>query len=214
MAEGLKVHAGLSGSGKSHAIKVESFAFARTAKLIIGDRMRECHGVPEGLRPIGGYDASILDEHDPSTWDVAVIRPPAIGSGNEMLEAVAKWAQSYPGEVGIALPEAHRFFDKKFDPEKWPATSNIISEWRHHGITLWADTQRFAMLNTDVVELARTMRLFAMNGINDKKALRAIGDKALVAGVEECAYKLEIGEPGWHIAVGVSRRGPFVPVRL
>jgi hypothetical protein len=220
MTPGLTVHAGLSGSGKTHAIKQEVWEALNTMPVIVIDRMREWDFAPAGVQAIGGGTEEVLDvlsdiaDNDTDLRGrLAVIRPD-FGEGGSALEQTCRWAIDTPGPVGIAIPEAHRAFDKRFTSKTWPATSAIITEWRHHRVKLWADTQRFSLLNTDVVELSRSMRLFAMNGRNDLAAVRDIGGDDLVEAIGQCADKLAASEPGWHVSLDVSRRGPYEIERL
>lgn len=186
------------------------------SRVIVIDRMREWNMVPPdiGSKTVGKQTVKEAVEAFAAGAMLAVVRP-SLATVESETEIACQWACSTHELTGVAIPEAHRAIPKKFDPmdssHHW--LQSVATEWRHFNVALWCDTQRFALLNTDIVELSRFCRLFAMTGKNDLDAVKALQGKELVEAVRECAARYDNGEPGWHIALGWNRSPPFEPVR-
>lgn len=214
---GIRVHVGLPGSGKTYAIKRELFQHLRAGNpAIVVDRMREWANVPPDIAPIAGICSTVEEAKEALERGarLAVVQPP-LNEGETAVEQAAQWAVEFPGLAGLAIPEAHRAIPKR-GAGYWVGMAT--TEWRHHNVAMWCDTQRFSLLNTDLVEIARTpphgaLRLFAIAGKNDLKAVRELGDEELVDAVVECARRYDEGEPGWHVRLGIVARPPYRLVR-
>lgn len=214
----MRVSAGLSGAGKSHANQIGIFEHARRGvPICIVDRLREWNKLPEEFLEKSAVASSfeLLEPLLDSGEIVLGILQCGLGEVQDETVKVARWAGKDTSKLtGIGLPEAHMAL-----PKSWEAidkdVQKMVTEWRHHNVAWWLDTQRFARLNTDIVELAREVRLFAMIGRNDFKALREIsGGNDLTKAVQECAAKLDEDEPGWHVHLRARRSGPYDITRL
>ncbi len=215
---GITTHAGISGAGKTHGIRQSIWKHVAAGhQTVIVDRMREWDAVPPGLEGhVSGFyteGSGVTPEYiDQQGTRLIVIRP-QLTDVEATAEAACNWAMADRQAVRVvAIPEAHRAIPKKIDPRSasaHAAVQSIITEWRHYNVAMYCDSQRFAALNTDLVELSRTLRLFAMAGKNDFQALKDIGGSELVTAVKECAEKLDAGEPGWHVRLGTTRRPPY-----
>lgn len=213
---GLTVHVGAMGAGKTYAMRGEVLHHVRSGRrTIVIDRMSEWEGVPPEIAPVtvGVYSEKDL-RSKLETPAMLIVWRPGLGSTETATEVACQIACETPGPTAVAVPEAHAAWPKAFgkDPgEIW--RSAVITECRHHDVAVLADTQRLSRLNTDLVELSRTCRMFAMSGKNDLDRVSDIGGPELVAAVKSCADKLASGEPGWHVQLGLRRSPPFEIVR-
>lgn len=202
---GNRVNVGLPGTGKSYAIREEVYEWVRAGmQVIVLDRMREWESVPHDLGSVAIPSRSVEDvlRHMVHTDKRLGIVRLDIANAESEADLACQWACSTGALTGVAIPEAHRVFPKTFGRDagtRTPGLVNVVSEWRHHNVAIWADSQRFSMLNTDLIEAGRIVRLFAMSGHNDLTRLRDFGGRELEQGVKECARRYVAGEPGWHV---------------
>lgn len=111
-------------------------------------------------------------------------------------------------DVFLAITEVHMHV-----PEAAPIgrqTRTLLTQYRHYGCSILADTQRFAAVAKPLVSQASALRLFAMAGEADLKVVQDIGGRPLRAAVEEAARRMEAGEPGYHVAID-ARHPPVRP---
>jgi hypothetical protein len=208
MTSGLQVYVGVSGAGKTHAVRADVYrACRRGLPVIVIDRMHEWGTVPSDMRAIASGATDIAQATDliASGKRLVVLRAP--GDVVKTAEDVCAWVRSYPGPAGVAIPEAHRAAPNA-KPLPIPI-EDIVCAWRHYQATVWCDTQRIALLNRTITEQARTLKLFAIVGDRDTKVVADIGGKALSEQVRECAVRLARGEPGWHVALDLARCPPY-----
>lgn len=220
IAPGLTVHAGMSGAGKTHAIRAEVWEYARAGvPVLVIDRMREWTAVPPDLHGAARGASSVESAKKciEGGTRLVVVRP-RINAGRDAAEAAFQWACEHEGLAAVAIPEAHAAIPKTLPLDgssEW--TAAVLGEWRHHNVRVWADSQRFAKLNTELVELAHTLRLFAMAGPNDIRRLHEVvdyGGDELRAQIGEAAARVGRGDRGWHVHLTLDRRPPFDLVRV
>lgn len=208
---GLTTHGGLSGAGKTHLITEEIFSFVRHGFCAITiDRMNEVDHVPDDMVPFTAA-ASTVDElikYGLGSSILYGVVKPSMANVEDETDRACQWAMADPILRGVAIPEGHRAIPKNGQMVMTHVAS-IITEWRHHNVALWIDTQRFAKLNTDVVELSKTVRLFAMSGRLDLASCIDLGGRELAEAVKICADYLDRGERGWHVNLGFRRSPPF-----
>lgn len=217
---GLRVSAGLSGAGKSHSNQVGILTHVRQGiQCVVVDRLREWENAPPDILEVSGIAKSfdvLRQALEAGEIGLGILQPDFAQLEAET-DAVCEWAGADISVLrGVGLPEAHRALPKSWQsiPEN---IKNVVTEWRHHNVAMWLDTQRFAMLNADVVELAREVRLFAMHGNNDFKALKAMAGGSgneLIAAVQQCAERLDADDPGWHVHLRARRTGPYEITKL
>lgn len=200
---GIRLAVGVSGAGKTHAIRADVYAAAKIHPVMVLDRMHEWTRGDAGARTVAEGAKAVQ-----KGARLVIVRPSDIVSAAE--DACA-WARDYSGMAGVAIPEAHRAA-----PNQKPlptALEDVACAWRHHRVALWLDTQRLALINRTLTEQARETRLFAIVGDLDLRAVSELGGKELVGAVRLCAERLARGEPGYHVRLGLVRLPPFVPVR-
>lgn len=201
---------GVSGSGKTYGMRRAIFRAARRMPVIVIDRMREWNEVPaelskhtQGVRTVrearhvlnGGRPPRLVIVRDDKT-DVA-----------DQLDDACKWAIRYAGEAGVACPEAHRAC-----PLNKPLPHYVeiaLTQWRHHRVWLWLDTQRMPLLSKTATEQATVLNLYTIVGVRDLSVIEQTYGRDCRARVEECAAKLRAGQPGWHVQLGHVRVPPF-----
>lgn len=88
----------------------------------------------------------------------------------------------------------------------------VATQWRHHEIAAFLDSQRPARIPTTVKELATQTHVFTLVGPNDRAACEDIvtGDVAAFARAhaQVCALHSR-GVRGVHIALDETRAGPY-----
>lgn len=91
----------------------------------------------------------------------------------------------------------------------------LATQWRHHDLAAFVDSQRPARVPRTVTELATQVHVFALVGPRDRAAVRE-----LAADIEafEAAHALvraahARGTKGMHVVLDESRGGPYSPVR-
>ena len=203
---GIRVAVGVSGSGKTHAVRhdVYTAASAHGMPIVVLDRMREWSR--------GDAHARTMTEarrHFEAGARLVLLRCEDVAAAT--VEACA-WARDWPGRAGVAIPEAHRACP--VHARLAPPVEDVVCAWRHYDVALWLDTQRFALMSRTVTEQARLVRLFATTGALDLRGISDLGGRELVQAVRLCGERLARGEQGWHVPLGVSRLPPYVPVRL
>ncbi len=215
---GLRVAIGVSGSGKTVGVTTDAHAAARSMPVLVLDSMREFVSVPDDLRPYtaGTHDIKKAIEHLNAGKRFVVLLPTKENIVSYAAKG-AEWAERYPGLAGLVIPEAHHIA-----PVTGPVSleiDRIATQWRHHNVAFWCDTQRIARLHHSITDNAREMKLYAQWGDADLKRVKEIGGNALVDAVNECARKCApvdeggLGEPGWHVRLGMWRQPPFDIVR-
>lgn len=203
---------GVSGSGKTHGVKSSVFLAARSHPIIVLDRMAEWNEVPRDLskRTRGVVGLHEAKEAVRAGYRLVIVRD-SRSDVAEQFDRVCKWAAKYPGLAGVACPEAHRAC-----PNHGPLRPNVeiaVTQWRHHKIALWVDTQRLSLLSRTVTEQATLLKLYAIIGDRDISVIEATWGKQCAAAVRECAFRYSRGEPGWHVALGLNRAPPFKVAR-
>lgn len=203
---------GVSGSGKTHGRKARVFRAARTCPIIVLDRMAEWDKVPVDLArrtrgAVGLREAFELVKHGAR---LVIVRD-SRSDIEEQFDRACRWAIKYPGLAGVCCPEAHRAC-----PNHKPLRANVeiaATQWRHHKVALWLDTQRLPLLSRTITEQATQLNLYAIVGDRDLSVVRSTWGNQCEAAVRECANRYARGEPGWHVSLGLNRAPPFKLVR-
>jgi len=204
----IHLHVGTSGSGKTFGLKEGIFADAdRGIPFLILECREDWTGAPARFRPAPYTDvnAAIRDLQSGATR-FAVVRP--VGDPIAAWDRACEWACRTPGPCGVACAEAHEVMPNKRIHPKW--TTRAITQWRHYGIEMWIDTQRFAELWTTAVSQAvYDTKIYATVGPADLKMMQSLWGYEIVRAADECAARLAAGQPGWYVKMGLVRRPPF-----
>lgn len=216
---GLRLSCGVSRSGKTHHLQRVVWAATERIPVIVLDRKNEVR-IPEQLASITAICRSVRDA---AGWAkhgkrYLIVRPGDVDA-SALLEEACEWARegAATGKAhsratrGVAMSEAHRAMPNG-RPLK-PATDECVTAWAHCNCDLFFDVQRLAKLETTVSENASELRLYTVTGSTDFQRVREIGGRDLENAVRVCGERFDAGQPGWHVKLGVSRRGPFVPTR-
>jgi hypothetical protein len=200
---GIRLAVGVSGAGKTYSIRADVYRAARECPVMVIDRMKEWTRGDAGVRSVADGARAVADGAR-----LVIVRPQDVVQATE---EACRWARDYSGLAGVAVPEAHRALPN--GGRLAPAVEDCVTAWRHHRVALWLDTQRLSLLNRTVTEQARELRLFAIVGDLDLRAVSELGGRELVAAVRACAQRLADGEPGWHVQLGLVRVPPYRVVR-
>lgn len=221
---GLHVAVGISGAGKTHSVKRGVWiAAAEGMPVIVLDRMYEWTQFPQALarfvqlrhsHDVDGIKKALDDgarivvvRDDPARH----VEPAHVAM--QMCDLIKKRSRSENrGPHGIAIPEAHVIAPRhRIDGP----VREVATAWRHFRVGAWFDTQRIAALNAAITENARDLRIFATVGELDHQRFREIarGSAELSACALDAADRMERGEPGWHVKLGLSRKPPYELVR-
>lgn len=207
---GVRLSVGVSRSGKTYRLRRIYFQAATRIPLIILDRTREITSVPTPLAPhtVGCDTVKDAIVQLDAGKRIAIVR---INECVNEMERACEWARKQPRVAGIAMSEAHRAFPN--GKPLLPAADDCITAWAHFGTAMFLDTQRLAKIDTTVSENASELCLFTCTGTNDFDRMRDIGGRELEVAVREAGTRFDRGEPGWHVKLGVTRRGPYTLVR-
>lgn len=202
---GLRLGIGTSGAGKTYGTKREVYAAARGGvPVIVIDQMYEWTHADGAYQTTREAVAAIQ-----KGARLVLVRA---DDPVEAAEQACAWAIADRTKTrGVALPEAHNLLPSAGTLP--PSAMKCVTAWRHFRIALWLDTQRLALLNRTCSEQARTIRVYATIGDLDLQALRRIGGPALADAASEAATRMERGEPGWHVTLGLVRKAPFTLTR-
>lgn len=114
--------------------------------------------------------------------------------------------------IAIVVHETHTL-----NKEAMTHIDYVATQWRHHEIAAFLDTQRPARLATTVRELATQTHVFTLVGPRDREACEEIvtGDVAAFvrAHSEVCALHSK-GVRGAHVALDETRAGPYTVRRV
>lgn len=203
---------GVSGSGKTYGVRAAVFRAARTHPVIVIDRMAEWENVPVDLarRTKGVIGLREAREAVKAGYRLVIVRD-SRSDVAQLFDRACRWAIRYPGLAGVACPEAHRAC-----PNGTPLPADVeiaVTQWRHHKVALWLDTQRVPLLSRTVTEQATLLNLYAIVGDRDLSVVRSTWGNQCEAAVRECANRYARGERGWHVALGLNRAPPFKLVR-
>jgi hypothetical protein len=217
---GLHVRVGISGAGKTHDVKRGVWtAAAEGMPVVVLDRMYEWSQLPAALAPY----TTIRHSHDNDGIKKALddgarivvvrddparhVEPAHVAMA--MCDLIKRRSRiENRGPHGIAIPEAHVIAPRhRIDGP----VREVATAWRHFRVGAWFDTQRIAALNAAITENARDLKIFATVGELDLARFREIasGARELEMAVREAAARMERGEPGWHVKLGLSRRPPY-----
>jgi len=206
---GISLSIGVSGSGKTFGIKQQVYrAVLAGQRVMVIDRMGEWRAVPKALAKTTAVYATVRDAANGSS-KLAIVR------SHDMVrdaERACQWAMRR-GNVGVAISEAHRVMPNQSTLPKG-AIGDVLTSGRHRNIRLWVDTQRLSLLSKTATEQAANVRVYTVVGDRDKSVLKTTWGTALLAAVELCAERLANGDAGWHVRLGPSRLGPYVPTRM
>jgi len=218
---GVRLYFGNPGSGKSYALRRDVIAAARYRTIVIVDATREWaldNGTVVGTDIPGGMPVAgartvprTLDLLDAMPRGLIIFHPRIWVEDTASLVACLT-VRNEP--IGVAISEAHNLM-----PSGVPLTPGfdaMVTRWRHLRMGAWLDTQRPARLARTVTELATIVHLFAVNGPRDADAVSELVNdpKALLATNEESCRRLAMGEPGWHVKLGIDRSPPYNLVRV
>jgi hypothetical protein len=204
----ITVHIGMSGAGKTYALRAEVYRHLldHGRSAIIVDQMAEWSTAPPNLST--GLVANVEEARSALAEGLrcAVIRLPT--DPYVAVEESCRWALD--NAATVVVPEAQLVAPPSI---LGPNMKTMVCAWRHHDAALYVDTQRISLLNRTIVDLARMVRVFAVAGDRDHSVLRDLGGRELSDAAYECAERLERGEPGWHVPLGIRRRGPYELVK-
>jgi hypothetical protein len=214
---GLSVSVGISGAGKTHGVKDSVMAAVPHHPVIVIDRMKEWNEIPPNRVEIGhltvGISSGLFKDALPhiSAGKRLIILRPNTGQIEKAVEDACQWARDVKYLAGIAIPEAHNVAPTH--GRLRDGLGDVVSTWRHCRVRAWFDTQRIALLNRQITENAREVRIYATTGDRDLTTVRSLGGRELEAAVIQCTRRLSEGEAGWHVNLGLVRVSPFIPVR-
>lgn len=209
--KGVRVSFGVSGSGKSHGITRDVFAFVAAGHpCIVLDTMHEWQHVPRELASLTRRVSSVPNAvtRIEGGTRLAIVTSEDVAMDTEQ---ACEWATSSPELRGVALTEAWQVAGS--NERLAPGLRRVTRAWRHYNVATWLDAQRVSLLSRNVTELATELRLYAIVGDRDFAVIREIGGRALESAVRECAARLAKGEPGWHVRLGASRVPPYIVTR-
>lgn len=213
---GLRLHVGVSGAGKTVGMKGAIFNAARVHPVVCLDRMEEWNRFPPDLAPhvCGASTIDDVAKAAKAGKRLIVVRNRAVS-----IEEACTWAIAHPGVAGIALPEAHNELPSSQRNLPEPVM-DVVTAWRHKrvNVALFCDTQRFSMLNTNVRDCSRIMRIYALTGKADLATCDelGIGIRPLVQEAARRMASKEDGgdeQPGWYVPLGLNRVPPYKLVR-
>ena len=109
--------------------------------------------------------------------------------------------------IAIVIHETHTL-----NHEAMGSVDYIATQWRHHELAAFLDSQRPARIPTTVKELATQTHVFTLVGPRDRAACEEIvtGDVSAFARVhaQVCALHSK-GVRGAHVALDETRAGPY-----
>lgn len=197
---GIRLSVGVSGAGKTFGVRREVCEAARAGvPVLVIDRMHEWE-----RGDAGAFDVATAARYVDQGARLVIVRPRDVVAAAE--EACA-WARDRRELAGVALPEAHRIAPN--GARLSDALEDCATAWRHFRVALWCDTQRISLLSRTITEQARTLRLYAIVGDLDARAVAELGGRELAEQVQEAARRLAGGEPGWHVELGLVRVPPY-----
>lgn len=218
---GVRLNVGLPGHGKTFTNRRELLSAARSHPVIVLDltwewRREPYNRIPADVGP-AYYTTTVAKAASLIDRDarIVIVNP---NDAEAEAEAACRWALARQGQAGVAVSEAHLAW-----PVNKPLSSNAlrcIMAHRHFGVSMWVDTQRFALLNRNF-DAAQVIRIFSVAASEaDRARLRDLGGRALEEAVARCAQRNAkrehggAGEPGWHVVLYEGVRGPdFTPTR-
>jgi hypothetical protein len=206
---GIHLSIGVSGSGKTYGMRSAVYDASRHMPIMVIDRMYEWGSVPGRLagRAVGvtsAADGIAVFKSRPQTRMV-IVRD--VGEVADSLNAACLWAISSKGPAGVACSEVHRAAP---NGGRLPGEiERAVTQWRHHKVGLWLDTQRLALLSRTITEQATELKLYTIVGDRDLSVIGATWGNDLVVAVGKCAAKFAAGEPGWHVNLGIVRTPPY-----
>lgn len=207
---GLRVSVGVSGAGKTHGVRASVLASSLVHPVVVIDRMKEWQTVPPThAHLVQGVPSGKMADALPyiAAGKRLIILRPASHEVEQAAEDACAWARDAPYVAGVAIPEAHNVAPTHGRLSS--ALGDVVSTWRHCRVAAWFDTQRVALLNRQITENARELRIYALAGDRDLATVRSIGGRELESAVLQCTAKLAAGEPGWHVKLGLVRVPPF-----
>lgn len=229
---GLRLNVGVSGSGKTSNMNDQIFSFARQGMPIVYlDQLADMASCPSDITSALIEDLpGTKEEMDMTIRALAAPRRIVVCRPNDpydYLMALCRYGvprskrnpngRPWPGVMGIALPEAHLIVPNKKSLD--PIVMKVVTQWRHHGLAVWFDTQRFSLLNTTAIHQSREIRLFAIVGDTDLKRVRDLGGDELSDLVREAGRRMQEvheggdNEPGWYVRLNPARLPPYKLVR-
>lgn len=220
------IHAGEQGSGKTHALKrcVALHVAARRFLIVdaeedwLDEAGRASWLAGTGVRPARAREAGGADRALSQGYRVVVVQP--IDTDEEedaaLIDQCARLALVH--NVTLVIPEAWMYL-----PEGGRIGKNLrrlIATYRHKpGRGLWMDSQSLADVRKRATRACRIIRLFALSGDNETKALRRLGGPELAKAVAECARRYAPRDhggddtPGWFVEIDPRSRVPPFPLR-
>lgn len=204
---GLYGYVGIPRSGKSFTERVDAIAAARAGHSTLWfDPNEETHTLPSDLSVSGHFvtEAALAKLRAAPPGHVAVVRVPLTPAN---FDAAAEWAMESSGS--IVMPEAHNGAPNALRTLP-PNASRLTTAFRHRGASLFWDSQRLALINVTLREnTAENLHVFATTGLADRQVLRDMGGYELEAAALEAARRMQAGQPGWHVKLGLVRLPPY-----
>lgn len=192
-------------AGKTYGIRSEVFNEIRTlgTPFMVFDRIRDWNFVPNDLIAVtrGTHSVALAAQHIAAGAKLVIVRTmadPAI-----TIQQACQWALTRSGgsgamASGIAFAEAHRAWPNRIGGLTEQA-EEAVTQWRHHRISFYFDTQRLALVNTTPVEVATRIKLYAVEGPRDLLTIRKYWNREVERMVWECTKRANAGEPGWYV---------------
>lgn len=212
---GIRLAVGVSGSGKTYGITRQLYRAAETIPIVVIDRLREWRSMPPQLKGKAALVSSMDDARRLFERGGTLAILTARDDYERHASEAFRWAceHTIPGRrpadspAGVAIPEAHSIFPNGDRLTGW--ADEVACRWRHHGVALWLDTQRISLINRTLTEQARELRVYAVSGSLDLRALKEYGGKELAEAATQCARRLRDGERGWHVKIRITPIPPY-----
>lgn len=206
---GLRLAIGVPGAGKTFGIMRDVYQAARMGvPCIVIDQTHEWKRADACVRTVAAAVAAL----DAKKARLVIVRA---DDDTAAAEEACAWAvigreqaaSRGLGVRGVVFPEAHNLFPS--EGRLQPYSKKVATAWRHFHVAAWCDTQRPALLSRTVVDLAGEVRVYAVTGDVDHKALAGIGGRELSEAAHEACARMESGKRGWHVTLGLIRKGPY-----
>lgn len=208
---GIRLHVGVSGSGKTYGMKTDVFNTARFMPVLAIDRMAEWGTVPRALVHKGfvtiGEACDWLREGEKRRRNgLAIVRD--TGDVAQAFDLACRWAVMGDGPRGVACSEIHRAC-----PNHVPLLSNVeavATQWRHKQVALFIDTPRLSLLSPTLREQSTSgLKIFSVFGPRDLAVIAETWGAQVEAAVRECSRRFVAGGgvggngAGWYVRPNV-----------
>ncbi len=209
---GLRLAVGVSRSGKTHGVRQQVYRAVRAGvPTIVLDRMLEWTQLPADVTRVAVGVSAETGVGLAAEWlaegaRLAIVRTRDVERDGLL---ACEWAIADRAEHrAVVVPEVHRLAPNNGAPLS-QALEDCALAWAHHGVSLYADTQRLSLCHRTLTEQMRELRVHAVGGDVDLARLRELGGRELSDAAQECARRLVAGEPGWHVSIRTVALPPY-----